>query len=349
MAKAARQNPLHLEWIEFARRNAGNPFLEHDPLYSLNEPLIECIKGELPDFFSAEQEGFERDLINSASFGFFNRQAIGITAKERVPDPQTGLSAQDHLESKLQSFKESTAGMLSHDGLNDAEIVAHFQQQTGIQDTIDTRKHAYAGWLICNRVFRDEVAEFRVAWGKTVAKVGRFPAYPRFPYSMDSVTDRNKEFREACFRFYLRWGLDRLLTWDWPVPMEPDFAVGLFENIDVLSGAGVMVFVPWYLIRGEKLDLQLAIQLASTNFNGEHLREWLGRHAGNRSDEKGEISFARILWIYRYHELVLKRRFGQTLQKNIQRLDRAFAAFIRRDEDTVKKLRLTLNRQLRPS
>src|SRR6185437_10480591 len=67
-------------WEAFARRHAGNPFLELDTLYALTEPIIDAIEAHVRNFFTAEQQEFERDLARTARFGFFYQRPLGRAA-----------------------------------------------------------------------------------------------------------------------------------------------------------------------------------------------------------------------------------------------------------------------------
>jgi hypothetical protein len=104
---------------EFVDRHAGHPFLQHDPLYALSEPIIEAIKAEAPTFFTEDEEYFERDLAKTASFGFFHRRALGLTATDTRPDPESGLSLQDRHGRSAQAIAEMMAEELRRDGLTE--------------------------------------------------------------------------------------------------------------------------------------------------------------------------------------------------------------------------------------
>ena len=334
------------EWEEFAGRHAGHPFLQHDPLYALSEPIIDAIKDEVPTFFAADQESFERDLIQTASFGFFHRRALGPSAAIKRPDPESGLSLQERRERTERDITEMLAEELRRDGLAKGEIDEYLQQNAGKREIIDARKDAYAGWLISNGQFHDEVGKLRSSWEPLVRKVGRFPTYPRWPFVNDlSRTAVPDEFRDACYGFYRRWGLDKMITWDWPVPMEPDFSVGMVRDLPLLSEAGLVLFVPWYLLRGDALNLQGVAQNARTACEAEHLWDWLHKHSGGKG-EIGDIRFSLLRWIYRFHELVLMQRYGPVCKGHVEQLDQALATVINRKVDTVKKLRLELKRIL---
>jgi hypothetical protein len=346
MAKVDAGDHSQSVWAEFSKRHRGNPFLNCDPLYALTEPLIKAIKIEVPAFFTRDQEGFEHDLARTASFGFFHRRALGLSKVIDQADPKTGLSLQERHERSAHAINELLAEELRRDGLTEDEIVAYLQERADERKVIEDLKNAYVGWLISNQDFHSEVRKLKASWEEVVLRLGGFPAYPRWPF-VDDAEERPGEFREACCSFYRRWGLDRLLTWDWPVPMEPDLAVGMLRDMPRLSDAGIVVFVPWYLLRGEKLNLQEVAQHARTASEARHLWGWLQKPASQGSEAIGNIRFQRLQSIYRYYQLALIRRYSSASRHNVQRLDRALAKVMGRDEDTVKKLRLELNRALR--
>ena len=153
------------------------------------------------------------------------------------------------------------------------------------------------------------------------------------------------DFRDACYRFFSRWGLDTLLTWDWPVPMEPDLNAGLRPNLNLLSSAGAVLFVPWYLLRGGVVNLQEVIQQCRLASTPDHLFGWVNKQ-GDRREGIGDLRYATIRWVYRYHELVLKRRYPGACKGHLSRLDSAFAAVNKCEEDTVKKHRHDLQRTI---
>src|SRR5262245_23656624 len=116
------EHPLATEWDAFARRHPGHPFLEFDSLYAMSEPLIEAIRAEVPTFFSAEQEAFERDLVRTTRFGFFHGRALGEAERERRPDPDTGLSLQDRYEHSRRRLQELLIEEMRREGVAEPDI-----------------------------------------------------------------------------------------------------------------------------------------------------------------------------------------------------------------------------------
>jgi hypothetical protein len=99
--------PTSETWSDFGRRHVGSPFLGHDPLYALTEPMIDAIKAVVPDFFTSEQEAFELDLARTASFGFFLGRALGSTA------PATGSQTEPTPDERYARSSKAIRDMLA--------------------------------------------------------------------------------------------------------------------------------------------------------------------------------------------------------------------------------------------
>ncbi|HLJ92174.1 MAG TPA: hypothetical protein VKU02_03180 [Gemmataceae bacterium] len=336
-----RHDPV---WEVFARRHASNRFLELDALYALSEPIIDAIQASVPRFFSAEQEWFERDLARTASFGFFHQRPLGRAAT--LPPEQT---AQPSLAERQRCLSEQIHELLGAEmhqaGATAYEIGEFFAGSAERNRRVEDRQNAYAGWLVTNPQFRREVGTLRQRWEGMVRAIRSFPTLPMW-FIPDATADRDlpAEFREEFEAFYCRWGLETMRTWDWPVPMEPDFVGGLREGIKHLSQAGLTLFMPWYVLRGERIDLQDIARLCRIGSVPDHLCDWVNKRGQGGGDDRGEVRYKNLLWLYRFHELVLLRRFPRSCKGHLERLDYALARVLERDQDSVKKLRLQLRR-----
>jgi hypothetical protein len=153
-------------------------------------------------------------------------------------------------------------------------------------------------------------------------------------------------FREDFEAFYCRWNLETMRTWDWPAPMEPDFVGGLRKGIKLLSQAGMTLFIPWYMLRGERINLQDVARLSRIGSVPEHLSDWVNKRSPDGGDDLGELRYKNLLWIYRFYVLVLMQRYSAACKGKIGRLDHALAKVLKRDQDSVKKLRLQLRRTM---
>ena len=149
----------HAVWDTFSQRHAGVPFLEHDPLYSLSEELIDSIVRFVPDFFTAEQVKFERDLARTASLGFFLRAPLG-TAHESI-EHESGPTLAERQEATAGQIDDMLAEELRRIGADKEDREAFFTQHAAQRERIVSRKAAYAGWLLLNAEYRAELRDFR--------------------------------------------------------------------------------------------------------------------------------------------------------------------------------------------
>jgi len=328
-------------WCVFSGRQAGHRFLACDPLYSLREELIDSVVREAPGFFCGQDERFERDLARAASFGFFLRRAYGR------PGGAAGRASEESQGATAGEIKHMLEEELARAGADAQDVSEYFERVADQRGAVVARQDAFAGWLVMNPVYRAEVRALRERWGEAVRTAGQFPRLPMWlvPDPTDDC-DLPPGFREDCYEFFTRWGLSTLLTWDWPVPAEPDLNVRLQQDYNLLSSGGVLLFLPWYLLRGGKPDLGDVVRQCRLGSTPDHLRGWVNKRDGRGIDPLGDARYGTIRWLYRYHELVLLRRYPEACRGNLRRLDVAFANVLRRDEDSVKKLRLELRRAL---
>lgn len=326
----------------FARRHAGQPFLKAPVLYALTEPIVDAVQAEVPRFFTPEQERFERDLARTASFGFFHGHPLGFETTEEEGRPRPA----DGLEQSIQAINDMLQDEYLRCGASESQIHRYSQKKVDRRQEINARKVAYVGWLVTNREFHGEVAELRAIWETLVRQLGRFPAFPRWP-SHDVNLDEEvpDDFCRDFLVFYSRWGLDRLLTWDWPVPMEPDLVGGMLQESNVLAEMGVSLFVPWYLLRGEKLNLQEIARRHTEVSAPDHLRGWIEKQ-GTKPDKLGALRYERLALLYRFLGLALRRRYPQACRRKAQKLDQALSQVLGRDEESVRKLRQELQRSV---
>jgi hypothetical protein len=333
---------VNATWKNFARRHSGHPFLECDPLYSLPIELIEAIETKLPDFFAAGQAEFEKDLARTASFGFFRQRALGVT--RAVP-------GQESLEDRHARSARQIETMLREGyrlaGLTQDQIDDHFRREADDSETVETRQGAYVGWLVTNRRFRAEVRKLRDDWEPLVSEVGLFPTSAHW---LDTEARLGRRLPRECRRdfsaFYDRWSLLLMLTWDWPVPLGPLLTGLLTADLLPFGDAGLVLFVPWYLLRGEKLNLQAVAQNVRQVDTPEHLRPWVQRQSDHGGDRLGDFRYERTAWLYRFRELALNRRYRPACRRRTEKLDGIVGELWGRDVDTVKKIRLGMRRAI---
>jgi hypothetical protein len=339
-------------WAEFARRHAGNPFLDVDALDALPDELINAIVKEVPGFFSQDQQTFERDLAK------LGRGAQDLGTKQTEHERQ---------------LHELLAEEMKRGGANQLQIDRYFEAEAERYQEIESRVEGYCGWLVTDPQFRSERDELRRKWGEHVEAWGGFPSQRhsylgepswsagpqpaqvvREPHWTEDqwvqeVTRVNAPF-EPFWIFYNRWCLEQFVTWDLPQPLRPEFYGFTTHNTFVLSAAGVNLFLPWHLLRDRKFTLQnLAAHLKKIN-KPTHLEGWLTKGR----DKLGLVGYRRLYVIYRYWHLAITTRYPERILGNTEALDRAFAAYMEVSNDSdmgaesIKKIRLKLAKRLSP-
>ena len=140
-----------------------------------------------------------------------------------------------------------------------------------------------------------------------------------------------------------------MLTWELPLSMTANLESMGLEDVRQAAGAGLIFFLPWYLLRGGEFDLQQVARRVKFESAPEHLREWVAKEPPRGDDQRGDLTYQRLFWIYRCYELVLSRRYRTALDSRAEQVDRALGKVMGRGEDLVKKLRLRLRKALQQS
>jgi hypothetical protein len=345
-AKGKTQMSKATEWDRFARKHSGNTFLNLDPLYALPRRLIDLLVGkddatisqevQRVSFFSDAELEFEYDLAAAATGGFFNQLPFECLL---LPELQGNKAAP--VASEIQTLLGEE---LQHEGQLAGSVTLRFRDDANQQSLVTQRAAAYAGWLISNASFRRERDKLQKRSSAYVAKRRTFPSLPLTLLGQPSPgrSDADWEMESAFTEFYRRWELVTFLTWDLPVPMQMLTTDSVGYDITSLSDSGVNLFVPWYLLRGGKVSLNEISRRLQQLHNPQHLSEWLRIDASD-GDAHGEKRFRNSLVVYRYHHLAIKSRYGK---RSVEKHDQALALLLSVKLDSIKKLRLNLNRLL---
>lgn len=351
-------------WNCFVRRNRGHRLLNRPILYALTTQLVEEINRRLPSFFSPEDLKFETDLAATVHLAF----ALG-RATDRGNRPISG-----RLERALSESSKKLDHLVEQSRLpGPTDKRVRSKAPESLEPLVKELSEAYRGWLFCNPCFGDELKRLQAKWGTDIASVGHFPWIPQSFFPTDA---RNSGFApkllEEFTEFYMAWGIDTLLTWDWPLPMRPELGSRVrqrdvrFSIADLcgkkdakkkrvgraahpswvisLSDAGAEIFIPWPMLAGGALGFKgLAMMLRADC--PEHIHPWLdGRlPSGTRIGQK---RLKAIAFLYRYLFLALLDRYPDQCRRNLERLDRVFAtrAGSGIEEGSVRRLRYVISR-----
>ncbi|MFL5330045.1 MAG: hypothetical protein ACJ8C4_14160 [Gemmataceae bacterium] len=321
MAKAEGTGNPYRCWERFVQRHPGHRCLKSDVIYSLTEPIIDAVQSLVPRFLSKDDEQFERDLARTVSFGFFCQRAFGAVGSES--ETTTDLTAR---QAKLSAEIDAMLHTEYEDaGRQPEDVEAYFTATSKRRTDIEARKSAYIGWLATNSGFWTEVAELKSAWQSKIQELRRFPRIPLWAgFDLDHEHSFPNQLLDEFRAFYQRWGLFQLLTWEWPIPLDADLVGGVFHDIKALSESGVTLFVPWYLLRGEKLNVSEVIHQLRSLEVPPHLRGWFQK---SKSDEDGlgERRFEKVAALYRFMFLALRRRYPDSYCNRKQEVDAAFS------------------------
>ncbi len=309
-----RQDSAQTPWQKFERLHRRHPHLMTDTLYALPESLIRILQEHLPHLWSAADLRFEVDLSRLAGGGFFYRRPF------LNPLVSTPLTAESQaIEAGAQ---EAVVGLLKAEGLNDLRIRRHFEARDKRIEAANLRAAAYTAWLVTNEEFLEEWDYFAESWKERVETTGRFPTRS---VSLFGEQSHSADLEEAkLIEFFSRWSLLTFSTWDLPVPLNPQF-FGIVRGDPIsLAPAGLLIFLPWHLLRDESITLKDLSAERMNVANPDHLEKWFEQdHSGQKN--MGYIRLRRSLVLYIYLLLGLNVRYPERLLGQMKQIDRAFA------------------------
>ena len=310
----------------------------------------------MKDFFSADEEDFERDLTDAAGSGFFLQRPF---LHPLLPSPKTTrILKKDKLQIRTEKSLQNIHDMLIEEmrgrGSSEKEIEDYFAIKPLIEDRYQHRRKGYAGWLVTHPSFHESKALFLKHWRTRVVRDKQFPMFPRsfFGEAQPRIPKRLRPYYTDYLQFYRDWSLEEMLTWDLPLPMHPELVTYKFYEKSLLGNAGVTLFIPWYLLADKDLKLDEVTEHSKLIDSAPGLNKWL-----NRPKKWGHQRYAIMFQLYVFLELALKPRYGEHLRKRVKHLDAAFGRFFSSNNqrlnavepltDSIKKIRLKMNQRLK--
>jgi hypothetical protein len=279
---------------------------------------------------------------------------------ERLCPPLRGDWESETVDSELLRLvgEISTANLA-------ADEASKIRKQAENETEVTRRKQeAYSMWLILNPVFQAAVRDLRQQWNDAVREQRGFPTHPCINAFRDNGADKrfNRRCRDQFIHVYRVWGIERFLTWELPLPLNPSLngwdAARLLARGELsppggppstrgdppwpfTAEDGVSLFLPWHLIRGRQFDLTAVMDRVRLERAPQHLASWLA------NDSEGDIALQQKFWLYRCHVLVLGRRYSVQCKRNVGRLNEIVGEVIGRTDEVVRKLRQSLVRDLK--
>jgi hypothetical protein len=145
--------------------------------------------------------------------------------------------------------------------------------------------------------------------------------------------------------FYDRWDLSALMTWDLPQPKGGNF--GCPASLGTLSGVEDSPTVQ--LPRTLRLPARFPLDGLLNRAVDDHLADW---QAVVEQRHPGKLNYGRLQRVFRLHflrNIVLRSGYGDRFPRRVGLLDQVFAEYFDDDnEETVRKLRLWIDRRLQP-
>ena len=362
---------LNADWLDLEKTFPGNSALKSTVVYALPKRLIRAIKKL--KLLSTDEINFENELRSRGLSGFRHQKPFAcelLDTDGRLRE-ECRINEVDRKQNELsRQINELLVEEHQRAGKTHDQIREHAAAESKIASRSLRIRQGFAGWLVTCPQFRLEIAALEKMWCDTMRPTGQLPILTdlangsalqalwgreKRPTSSARRGERTVAARELAAKadvFLQRWGLERLCTWDLPVPVAP--ALVTFNQLGtVSSNTGMSLFVPWYLLRHRSLTIN---DLAECNSFGTplgHLDEWFG----GMDKQWGIDRYAKLLELYVYRNLALLRRHPSRLAKKSELLDQAFSAYWSetteapddglRGVDSVRKLRLRMDRRLR--
>ena len=342
------QEMNYAAWEELKKRYPDQSCLDEDEIYALPVDLINALKKHIPGLWTKEELQFEHDLNEIAGMGLFLKQPIWYPLlKEYFPpsneDARHFLAEHTRIEQKLRLVIEED--MKSY-GCSDFMIKKYFNEQEKYQLQSLERQKGYAGWLITDPGFQLSKAGFIGEWWEQIQERGEFPGVPPMNMLRDStpIPKNQRRFYADYTQFYYDWSLERLATPHLPVPMHSNPVGASQYSEEVYEGAGLSLFVPWYLLADQDLKLHDIANHHLMYGHKKHLQGWVGKNS-QEEDKWGHNRYSIMLKMFVFLECALYPRYKERMNRKVGKTDEAFTEFLEGTEldalELGKKLQST--------
>lgn len=248
--------------------------------------------------------------------------------------------------SKLVEFRLEPAPPLSEAQLQRLGMDAGYflgsrgQEAISYADDIHDRTIGAAGWMICQREFREQHDALRCQW-QALASKHRPPLplerVPRLATSPDGALRAGDSRTTAFWRnfneFCDRWRLLGMVTWDLPNPDGPKWTEIVPGHPQLLEGQQ-LIDTPWHFPVEGKDGLGAILE-------GQHERQAAEHGFTEQSRWK---MFSQLLKIDFWERAMRSRYTGRPRHRDeVKRLVGVLAELIGCDDERVKKLRKLLH------
>jgi len=292
-------------------------------VYGLPESLIDTLAEHVPSLCNDDELGFERRLSELLrrhhSVGLSHGRLIRSCLFEER-EPMT-VSREDVQSLGWEEY-----------GLTPEKVNALCLEIESRAVPFREQAVAYAGWLVTNPHFLAEVAAIRERKRELVLKA--------------SDDERAYLFDREMNAFCSKWQLAGMASWDLPEPQGPNLA-GMELPESARRGAEqVSLEIPLTMRLPARFPIRDLIAEIRSQAAQPHLCEWQKILSKDSEDGSGLRQFRAMLQIQFFRNVVLASRYADRFKGRVEALDRAFGRFLKLGEDSVKKLRLKIERRL---
>ena len=339
-------------WNRLAEEFPGDERLNDIAIFAIPKRLASEIGRVLPTVLSIGDIRFEHRLRELSATGFYFRTPM-------FSDVLDGLKI-DTGEFSVDAIPSGKADGTGPHGIpvwfgNQNQTTSALQAEERLRAVFHRHVHrrlkGYSAWLVTCPRFQVDVHQMLERHRPVVE---RCEAY--FTTRIED-TDHFTEGSSAAYfgskqALAERWMLDGMTANLIPEPVHPGYWTEDVVTIPGSEAKGATIFIPWPLLADKDLKLSDILKGQKARRNLDHIQKWI-----DGDKEWGYVRLERILDLYVYSELAIRRRYSSRLRDRQAKLDEAFAAYWepeRADEafrmvDSVAKLRQQLRRGLEQS
>jgi hypothetical protein len=310
-------------------------------VYVIPAELLTLLDKRIKDWISPEELDLERRLAQvCAPF-----RAVAIFQGRFVPSPLVYGQTDVRVNSDALRLIRAAGWDSAATGTSLGQAVDEFNSLT---PPLRQRREAYLGWLMTCPTFRTERDALRSEWEDTVNRLGGIPVGPGRPTPATGSHDpagpdsEGERMAEAFAAFYQRWHLLGLLTWDLPQAVMGNF--GCPATVGKLCGVedSPTVQLPPTLRPPDRFPLR---SLLSSKCEA-HLAEWQAVQDRKHPDKLNYVRLQRVFHLHVLRNVVLDHSYPDRFSRRTGQLDEVFVVYLGEDEQSVRKLRLWIDRRL---
>ena len=356
--KAVKVTSADPDWVLFvAEYKDKYPALVDSAVYALPERLIRAIQRHLPSLLLPEDVTFERNLTRLGGAGFSLGRPFGhplLAKRERDPrETEAQKAIDDSSQQAIRQIEEMLDAEMREIGRSAEEIQQFHRGKKRVEAQLRQRQLSYLGWLLTNPQFQSERDAFFDRCEPDMGNLGSLQLPLSFVGEVPTIRKKFRKLYDDMLLFFRRWCIGAFVTRDLPIPVEPQIASPALHHLPSMAEAGMLLFIPWYLLRKQAFKLHDLLELKRLSRDESHLEPWLD---GER--KWGHTRFARMFELYVYLELGLKQRYPDRIRGDIEQLDLVFTQFfsgrlddsvhgVGMDKEKLRRTRLEMNKRLR--